>query len=418
MAQQQVDPLTQIIPPFNFGNVVTVNPFTGIFNDYNPTGFSTANQLDLVTTTNSQISGFAGGVNGRILIVRVLGGFAVQFTHEDAGSLAANRINLPNGFTISVDSTLFQVVAFQYDGTTSRWKLMSSSLPYHDHTSISNGGAWRGSLAVLNYSKFGDGSDGVGNITVNTTLTRDMFYSDLNISAGVTLTTNGFIVYVAGTLTIAATGVIDNSGAVGGAGATGTGAGGAGGLGAGNSNSSLPSGTDGGVGGGVTAAATTNQSSLAATTPTYTNADAPSWFRGGGGGSGGGAHGTADALRTASRARPYGQNGGTGGAATGTGSTGRRGAGGGGGGGVIIIWVNNINNGGTIQAKGGAGGNGVGPTDLSGNGGGGGGGCLIIYYHALVGSGLGTLSVAGGAAGTGGNGGTAGGTGTSLAYNV
>src|SRR5579863_10484186 len=66
---------------------------------------------------------------------------------------------------------------------------------------------------------FGDGSD--GNVTINgvTTLSRDMFYANLTIAAGAALNTNGWRIYVAGTLdlTAASAGGISRNGNTGGA---------------------------------------------------------------------------------------------------------------------------------------------------------------------------------------------------------
>ena len=50
---------------------------------------------------------------------------------------------------------------------------------------------------------YGFGQDGNVTLTSNTTLSRDMYYNDLSINAGVTLDTNGYRVFVAGTLTFA-----------------------------------------------------------------------------------------------------------------------------------------------------------------------------------------------------------------------
>lgn len=48
---------------------------------------------------------------------------------------------------------------------------------------------------------WGDGRDGSATISMNTTLTSDKYYTDLTIDAGSTLTLNGFVVHVSGTLT-------------------------------------------------------------------------------------------------------------------------------------------------------------------------------------------------------------------------
>lgn len=48
---------------------------------------------------------------------------------------------------------------------------------------------------------FGLGSDGTVTISVNTSLSRDMYYANLTVNSGITLFTNGFKIFVSGTLT-------------------------------------------------------------------------------------------------------------------------------------------------------------------------------------------------------------------------
>ena len=50
---------------------------------------------------------------------------------------------------------------------------------------------------------YGFGQDGNVTLTSNTTLSRDMYYNNLTINSGVTLDTNGYRVFVAGTLAFA-----------------------------------------------------------------------------------------------------------------------------------------------------------------------------------------------------------------------
>jgi hypothetical protein len=50
---------------------------------------------------------------------------------------------------------------------------------------------------------YGFGQDGDVTLTANTSLSRDMYYDDLTINSGVTLDTNGYRVFVRGTLTFA-----------------------------------------------------------------------------------------------------------------------------------------------------------------------------------------------------------------------
>lgn len=297
---------------------------------------------------------------------------------------------------------------------------------------------------------FGDGSDGDVVISSNTSLSRDMYYNNLTVNAGVTLTTAGYRVFVAGTLTN--NGTISNGGGAGGAGVNGAG-GGAGGS----------AGTDGTHGGlGSTGAATANF-------PANGNPDdggdaggaAPGLGAGGtnasnclrstngvagtAGGTGAGGAGSSFAAGTStalSAAHPQprsivwawlfkthlnsgtafvnyslgASNGGAGGGGGGALTFGGGGGGGGSGGNGRVLWLaaKFLVNNGVITAAGGNGGNGGNAysSDATNGGGGGAGGTGgnggIMIDIALTRSGSGTFSVAGGTPGAGGTGKAAG----------
>lgn len=79
---------------------------------------------------------------------------------------------------------------------------------------------------------FGDGSDGDVTISSNTSLSSDIYYDNLTVNTGITLTTNGYRVFVKNKLTV--NGTVDfsgNDGGNGGNGGTGASAGSAGSAG-------------------------------------------------------------------------------------------------------------------------------------------------------------------------------------------
>jgi hypothetical protein len=245
---------------------------------------------------------------------------------------------------------------------------------------------------------FGDGSDGTVTISSNTTLTSDMYYENLTVNLGVTVTTAGFRIFVRNTLTLVGSIVNNGSNAVG----QSAGAGAPAGSLTGGSN-----GTPGGGAGGVAAAATLNLiNSL-----------------GGAGGKGGGTTGNAGTPTAPTNinggtkilrgfpssitgrdlsSQPI--NGGVGGSGGQGGSTGV-GGGGGGGGGVIIVACRNFVSGGSIIADGGNGGNG---TSANGNGGGGGGGGVVVFSCLSAPAGGPSISAGGGGGGSGNGTGVAG----------
>lgn len=252
--------------------------------------------------------------------------------------------------------------------------------------------------SVLNY---GDGSDGAVTISAPTTLTRDMYYSSLVITD--VLTTNGFKVFVSGTVSGAGTikwGVANN-----GANASGSTAG-AGGA-ANGSGGTFYLNAAGGAG--------TNTTSNGNAGGSVTTAIGSAGGRGGDGGvNSGGAGGTVTAPTTKFGvfsdltfkgidfvpATPgfgavYKSSGGGGGGCGGY--NGGAGGGGGASGGIVFLvaktWTGTF----TIMSVGGNGGNGT--TTFNGAGGGGAGGVSIVIYGTKTWSG--SYNLAGGAVGTG-----------------
>lgn len=274
---------------------------------------------------------------------------------------------------------------------------------------------------------FGDGSD--GDVTISsgtTTLARTMYYNNLTISGTGILNTNGYKVYVKGTLTNSVAGGIirtPNNGGNSGGTTAGTGATAmvANDMGAGLAGQAGVAGAAGGLGG-----SSGNPGVAAGSAEGYGAAGG----LGGNGGSGiGGAAGTYTNVpeRIIRHDHIYKlayKNGGQGGASGGGGAsaalgTGGGSGGGGSGGGVIMIFANTINNTGSFLARGGNGGNGnQGNGNATGGGGGAGGGGGHIYIICINATALGTLTVTGGTGGTGGalsgsgSAGTAGGSGS------
>lgn len=321
---------------------------------------------------------------------------------------------------------------------------------------------------------FGDGSDGAGvadgsgalagaSLLAGVyTLTRDVYYTSLTVSTGVTIIPAGYRIFCTGTMMLNGTATIARNGNPGIAG-SGTSAGAAGGaLADGYLKGSL-AGKAGGVGGaggvaGTAGTAGTNGSN----TSNSIGSNGVAGGAGGqvgdktgsqtppGGGSAAGGSATTGGTATASNvklianwhlatlldiastgstvkfdnsASSGGGSGGGGGDSTNGGFPGGNGGGGGGsgsGGGIVAIYAKDIVVGASASmvaygGSGGAGasgsGAGVGPDDVfAGGGGGGGGGAggdggqVILVYNTLTNSG--TIAVTGGTGGTGGAGGT------------
>jgi hypothetical protein len=295
------------------------------------------------------------------------------------------------------------------------------------------------SAGISNSVNFGDGSDGDVTISSPTTITRDMFYNNLVVTD--TLNTDGYRVFVKGTLSGVGT-IANNNTSAGGAG-SGTSTAGVAGVAKGSGPWKGVAGSAGGAGGDTSPQAEAGVAGIAGNKGVTGAA-------GGAGGAGylgdtggaGGAGGVNDTTKpifdkfgalnfvyysapaTLAQFTLTGAGGGGGGEGKNSVDNGAGGGGSGGSGGVIIIiaktWAGNF----TISATGAAGGDGG--TRLTGNYGGGGGGAggsggtVIIIYGTKTWTGSYTLTGgaggAGGAAGTGGTAGSPGSTGTTGVY--
>lgn len=305
---------------------------------------------------------------------------------------------------------------------------------------------------LLSAGLFGNGSDGAGvadgsgtlaGLSPSSsiyTLTRDVYFTDLTISTGVTIKANGYQIFVSGTLTINGTGTIQNNGGDGSAGVTGSGSSGGAGGGGGtlapggtlpagiagiaggtggnaNANNIGNPGTDGGN--GVSANPSIGVSGSVGTSNTGNFGGQANGKQGGAGGAGGtagtatlalyppdtllGCYIHADLVATYLQHKGTASSGGAGGGGAGGGGApgvaggGGGGAGGGGApGGIVAVYAKIIVNASTggIKANGGAGGNGGNGGISSGSnyGGGGGGaggrggngGAVIVVYETLT----------------------------------
>jgi hypothetical protein len=323
--------------------------------------------------------------------------------------------------------------------------LSLGEIGYETDTGLFKIGNGSSSWALLTYAgtattpvsvptSFGGGNDGNISLSSGTmTLQRDMFFNNLTLSGTGSIVTNGYRIFVAGTLDIsnAQTAAIQDNGGAGGN--SSSSAGGLAGV-ADASNTVGGSGSAGVVGavGAIGVGVEGGASGASA------NANGGSSGASGAGGNGytGSVSEAGGIARPGSAATPYfiqrstpnllkgvtlilGGIGGAGGSSGGGDGTnvGGGGGGGGAGGGVIFIMANIINRGSStavaaIQAKGGLGGNGWAPTGsvvangVRGGGGGaagGGGGWIFLVYSSLTGStGTNILGASGGAGGNGG----------------
>jgi len=110
------------------GSIITPPVLTGTANNYNPTGFATANMIRQdVNANNRQITGFIApplGVN-RIIYINNINTSSddIRFLNNSILSNAQNRILLRDNGSRSLRPN--QTAVFWYDHTSQRWKTLN-----------------------------------------------------------------------------------------------------------------------------------------------------------------------------------------------------------------------------------------------------------------------------------------------------
>src|SRR3954447_13757840 len=103
--------------------VISPPQITANQNDYNPAGGATALVLQLSSDASRNITGLAGGAEGRLVSLINIGGQAIVLADESSSSSAANRFTL--GASLAVAAK--QAALLRYDGTAARWRLIAGT---------------------------------------------------------------------------------------------------------------------------------------------------------------------------------------------------------------------------------------------------------------------------------------------------
>jgi hypothetical protein len=123
------------------GVVTVVPPAAGTnnYDNFNPAGASDAAVIQVEFGGTSpgfaaNITGIAGGVPGRILHLMCItvgvesSSWAINLSHQNAASLAQNRILLPGNSSGAISTLTIRqhcAATLWYDGTASRWRVLS-----------------------------------------------------------------------------------------------------------------------------------------------------------------------------------------------------------------------------------------------------------------------------------------------------
>jgi hypothetical protein len=125
--------------------------------DYSPTSLSTAQVIRQDASADVNITGLAGGADGRIMVLtNISAANWITLTDQDANSAAANRFTLPENNPVAIDPDGGTAILL-YDATLSRWRLIGgcSLKTYRTQTISMNsgnttGGTITGSSMVIN----------------------------------------------------------------------------------------------------------------------------------------------------------------------------------------------------------------------------------------------------------------------------
>jgi hypothetical protein len=110
------------------GSIITPPTLTATANNYNPTGFATANMIRQdVNLNNRQITGFVApalGVNRIIMINNInTSSQDIRFVNNSGASLAENRLLLRDSGSRSLRPN--QTAMFWYDHISQRWRSLN-----------------------------------------------------------------------------------------------------------------------------------------------------------------------------------------------------------------------------------------------------------------------------------------------------
>src|SRR3954453_8074970 len=147
--------------------VISPPQITANQNDYNPAGAATASVLQLSSDASRNITGLAGGAEGRLVSLINIGGQAIVLADESSSSSAANRFTLGASLTVAAK----QAALLRYDGTAARWRLIAGAsgllAAANNLSDLANAAAARANLGVREqlaanriYYVRTDGSDG------------------------------------------------------------------------------------------------------------------------------------------------------------------------------------------------------------------------------------------------------------------
>ena len=166
-----------------FSNDISPASIGASQNNYAPTGHATAAVMRLTASGAFNITGLAGGVDGRIVTLMNIGSSTITLTNEDAASTAANRFALGASLAIAASKSVVLI----YDSTSSRWREFSSA-----GSGGGGSGPWVAGGGNDIYYNSGTPSVGIGNTDPAYTLDVS---GNIHFSSGSAILERGLNIY-------------------------------------------------------------------------------------------------------------------------------------------------------------------------------------------------------------------------------
>jgi hypothetical protein len=131
--------------------VIAPATITANQNDYTPAGIGTAAVLQLATDAARNLSGLAGGAEGRVVSIVNVGSQPLTLLDDNAASSAANRLVLGGNLTLGTR----QAAMLRYDATASRWQLIAAASGLRAANNLSDLASAATALGNLNGVSYG-----------------------------------------------------------------------------------------------------------------------------------------------------------------------------------------------------------------------------------------------------------------------
>lgn len=117
------NPITNLTENIQFSGDISPSQITSNQDNYSPTGLSTASTLRINSDAARDITGLAGGADGRIILIHNIGSFTITLKNSSGSSTSTNRFLLTSDLALASNTS----VMLQYDSTTTNWRLLGGS---------------------------------------------------------------------------------------------------------------------------------------------------------------------------------------------------------------------------------------------------------------------------------------------------